>query len=138
MAAEAKQEDKKAQFKTHEFKDIQGLETELDSCKDSKRIFLLFCGNEKDGKSWCPDCVAAKPIIEKNYEYLKAGDTFITVFVGDLPTWKNKQHPLRIDDKFKVTGVPTLFLYKSQQRLVEPQCADTNLVKMLFEGDDDE
>lgn len=139
MAAEAKQEDK-GNDKKPEFKSCEGHDALSEILKESKdkasRIFLLFSGNEKDGKSWCPDCVAAKPIIQKNYEYLKEGDLFITVYVGERDVWKDKTNIFRTDDNFKVTGVPTLLLYGTEKRLVEPQCANSNLIKMLFEDDD--
>ena len=109
----------------------------LAACK-SERIFLLFCGNIVGGKSWCPDCVAAKPVIESNLKYLKADDTMVTVYVGERAEWKDKNNVFRTDDRFKVTGVPTLLQFGTVQRLVEPQCANSNLVQMLFEGDDDE
>lgn len=111
---------------------LDELNTLLDKI-ESKRIFLLFYANLIDGKSWCPDCVAAKPIIDDNMKYLeKNSDTFITVYVGDKPTWKDPEHVLRHDDRFKVTGVPTLMLYKTDKRLVEPECQNGDLIKNLF------
>ena len=107
----------------------------LAACK-SDRIFLLFCGNIVDGKSWCPDCVVAKPVIEANVKYLTKDDTLITVYVGERAEWKNKDNVFRTDDRFKVTGVPTLLQFGTVQRLVEPQCANNNLVQMMFEGDE--
>ena len=63
LTIEAKQDKEKKP----EFKSCEGhvaLNEILKEFKDkSSRIFLLFFGNEKDGKSWCPDCAAAKPII---------------------------------------------------------------------------
>merc|ERR1740123_1005448 len=88
----------------------------------SERIFLLFCGNIVGGKSWCPDCVRAKPVIESNLKYLKKEDTMITVYVGEMAAWRNKHNVFRTDERFKVTGVPTLMRLGSVQRLVEPQC----------------
>ena len=71
-------------------------------------------------------------------KYLKKTDTFITVYVGEKAEWKDKQNVFRTDKRFLVTGVPTLLQYNTQKRLVEPQCANSNLVKMLFEEDDDQ
>ena len=122
-----------------EFKSCEGhiaLNEILQESKDkSSRIFVLFFGNETDGKSWCPDCVAAKPIIQKNYQYLKSGDLFVTVFVGKRDVWKDKTNVFRTDHNFKVTVIPTLLLYGTERRLVDPQCANPNLVKMFFEND---
>ena len=107
----------------------------------SKNIFLLFCGNEdENGNSWCPDCVVAKPKIKKAMNVLKDEKdwTFITVYVGERAIWKDKKNPFRTDERFKVSGVPTLLLYKTQKRLVEGEIKEAS-AKMLFEDayDDD-
>ncbi|EFO25667.1 hypothetical protein LOAG_02819 [Loa loa] len=52
------------------------------------RTVILFTGSKDDGKSWCPDCVRAEPIIEKVIEEIvSSGDldtdfTFIECSVG--------------------------------------------------------
>eukprot|EP01083_Nonionella_stella_P194434 717207_1 len=138
---EQKKEDKKEVKKDDYILTCEGFDalTKLLDTVKSKRIFLLFCGSLINGKSWCPDCVASKPVIEQNMKYVnKDTDTFITVYVGDLRYWKDKNNPFRTDKRFKVTGVPTLLQYGTQKRLVEPQCCNNNLVQMLLEGDDDD
>ena len=70
--------------------------TELESLvtkhkEDKKSVIVLFTGTKRaeDGKSWCPDCVVAEPVIESVVEQLKDNNSdlvFITVPVGDLPT----------------------------------------------------
>lgn len=66
--------------------------TELESLVDEhakKTIVLLFTGTKlTDGKSWCPDCVVADPVIEGVVKQMSSDDSlaFITVPVGDLPT----------------------------------------------------
>ncbi|KAK6021503.1 hypothetical protein OSTOST_12824, partial [Ostertagia ostertagi] len=75
------------------------------------RVFVLFTGSKVDGKSWCPDCVAAEPTIESvlHSEDAKSLDaTFITCFVGGREYWKNPTCPFRTDPAFKLTCVPTL------------------------------
>eukprot|EP00483_Globobulimina_turgida_P011457 UN11479 len=67
----------------------------------------------------------------------KDRDIFITVYVGEKAFWKDKKNVFRTDKRFQVSGVPTLLQYKTQKRLVEPQCCNSNLVKMVFEDDDD-
>ena len=54
---------------------------------EDKKVILLFTGTKKsDGKSWCPDCVVADPVIESVVkEILDSDMVFATVFVGDLP-----------------------------------------------------
>ena len=52
----------------------------------SNIIVLLFTGSKNEnGKSWCPDCVVAEPVIESVLQQLRSNDclVFITVPVGD-------------------------------------------------------
>jgi hypothetical protein len=71
---------------------IDNLETLLQTLKEqandkNKSIFLLFTGSkDSSGKSWCPDCNIADPIIEQviNEQTYDSDDyLFITVFVGE-------------------------------------------------------
>eukprot|EP00483_Globobulimina_turgida_P007985 UN08001 len=82
--------------------------------KNRERIFLLFCG------SWCPDCVKARPIIDSNLDLLnKQNDLFVNVYVGSSSFWKNKRNIFRRDKRFKLTAIPTLIEYNTQNKLVE-------------------
>ncbi|KAI7697264.1 Thioredoxin domain-containing protein 17, partial [Sarcoptes scabiei] len=76
----------------------------------TKTIILLFTGTKNSaGKSWCPDCNVADPIIEKVHNDLNDPNlTIATVFVGDLSSWKNGENPFRRHPKFQVNCVPTL------------------------------
>eukprot|EP01084_Bolivina_argentea_P312308 540685_1 len=64
--------------------ELNKLLKEYENKKEKKdRIFLLFCGSIIEGKSWCPDCVVAKPIIDDNLHELNTkSDLFVTVYVG--------------------------------------------------------
>lgn len=43
-----------------------------------------------------------------------AGDVaLLKAYVGDRPTWRNPQHPWRVDPRFKLTGVPTLIRWEN-------------------------
>jgi len=99
-------------------------------------VVLLFTGTKQaNGKSWCPDCVVADPVIESVTQQLKTADlTFITVPVGDLPTWKSPDNQYRKHPVYSVDCVPTLINVTKSQRLEEGGCADEKLVKQLFEG----
>ncbi|KAI2806392.1 hypothetical protein RDWZM_006640 [Blomia tropicalis] len=103
----------------------------------TKTIVLLFTGTKtENGKSWCPDCVVADPIVESVVDQLKSDDgiVFITVPVGDLPTWKSASNQYRSHAQYKVSCVPTMINLKKGQRLEEGGCADENMVKQLFQG----
>lgn len=56
---------------------------------EQQNVVLLFTGtkNESTGKSWCPDCVVAEPIIKAVTQEIADLDIcFITAYVGDLPS----------------------------------------------------
>lgn len=58
------------------------------------------------------DCVRAEPVIYKKLEASSDNVALLRAYVGDRPTWRNPQHPWRVDSKFKLTGVPTLMLWE--------------------------
>ncbi|XP_003386713.1 PREDICTED: thioredoxin domain-containing protein 17-like [Amphimedon queenslandica] len=98
------------------------------------KIFVLFCGStdQQTGHSWCSDCVKADPVIE-NVASKQSSGVLITCSVGDRPAWKDLNNPFRTN--LKLTGVPTLMEWETTKRLNPEQCADEDLVKMLFEED---
>ncbi|CAB4268009.1 unnamed protein product [Prunus armeniaca] len=63
--------------------------------------------------SWCPDCVRAEPVIYKKLEATADDVALLRAYVGDRPTWRNPVHPWRVDSRFKLTGVPTLFRWEN-------------------------
>ncbi|WAR02767.1 TXD17-like protein [Mya arenaria] len=99
-------------------------------------IFALFCGSiGKDGKSWCPDCVVAEPVINANLSKIADDGVFIYCSVGDRTFWKDQNNAFRKDPSLMLKGVPTLLKLGQPNRLVEEQCAKTDLVEMLFADD---
>ena len=68
------------------------LKTQMESLREneetkSKQIFVLYTGDKTEsGKSWCPDCVDAEPVIKCNLGLLDDNSVFITCFVGDRET----------------------------------------------------
>ena len=103
--------------------------------KDAERIFVLCTGkvDPATGKSWCPDCVKADPVVEKCKEELPTHDVFITCVVGDRPTWKDPNNEFRVDSEFLLKGVPTLMKWGTSERLGDNDCSNEDLVSMLFE-----
>lgn len=59
------------------------------------------------------DCVRAEPVIYKKLEASSDDVALLRAYVGDRPTWRNPQHPLRVDSTFKLKGVPTLILWEN-------------------------
>ncbi|XP_041377040.1 thioredoxin domain-containing protein 17-like [Gigantopelta aegis] len=100
-----------------------------------KTLFALFCGNEDPatGKSWCPDCVVAEPVVERNLKHVPDDAVLIHCSVGDRPYWKDQNNAFRTDPKLKLKSVPTLMKVGTPQRLEEEQCTKDDLIQMLFE-----
>lgn len=98
--------------------------------------FVLFSGSvdPSTGKSWCPDCVVAYPVIQAALEKTApANANFLYVSVGPRDFWKDKNNVFRQDPRTKLRSVPTLIKYGSAQRLEEGNCARAAMVEMLFE-----
>lgn len=43
----------------------------------------------------------------------RTGGTLLEVEVGPKVAWKSKEHPLRLDDKLKLTSIPTLMKWQN-------------------------
>nr|ADR70873.1 thioredoxin-like family protein [Hevea brasiliensis] len=76
-------------------------------------ILLLADKDPSTNLSWCPACVRAEPVIYKKLEASSDDITLLRADVGDRPTWRNPQHPWRLDSRFKLTGVPTLVSWEN-------------------------
>jgi len=100
-------------------------------------IFVLFTGkaDPTTGDSWCPDCVAADPVIEKCVPEISDENVFIVCVVGDRPTWKDPKCIFRTDPDTKLKGIPTLVKWGTKGRLNSDECAKADLVSMLFTED---
>ncbi|KAG0041420.1 Thioredoxin domain-containing protein 17 [Gryganskiella cystojenkinii] len=100
----------------------------------NKDVFVYFYASidPATGKSWCPDCVTAGPIVQKHFSGLEDA-VFIDAPVGDRPTWKNPEHPLRHDKIIKISAVPTLVRWSTKSQLVENDCEDPIKLKAFVE-----
>ncbi|XP_003469685.1 thioredoxin domain-containing protein 17 isoform X1 [Cavia porcellus] len=99
-----------------------------------KTIFAYFSGSkDAGGKSWCPDCVQAEPVVREGLKHVSEGCVFIYCQVGEKSDWKDPNNDFR--KKLKITAVPTLLKYGTPQKLVESECLQENLVEMLFSED---
>ncbi|XVF79587.1 hypothetical protein PTKIN_Ptkin15bG0001200 [Pterospermum kingtungense] len=48
----------------------------------------------------------------------------LRAYVGDRPTWRNPQHPWRLHSTFKLTGVPTLVKWDSENNAIKARLED--------------
>ncbi|EEF49186.1 thioredoxin-like protein Clot [Ricinus communis] len=84
-----------------------------EAAKNKANLILFLADKDPSTNlSWCPDCVRAEPVIYKKLEASSDDVTLLRAYVGDRPTWRNPQHPWRVDSKFKLTGVPTLVCWE--------------------------
>uniref|UniRef100_A0A0M3HPT3 Thioredoxin domain-containing protein 17 n=1 Tax=Ascaris lumbricoides TaxID=6252 RepID=A0A0M3HPT3_ASCLU len=98
---------------------VEGYEALKKAIEGSKtRTVILFTGSKDSGKSWCPDCVAAEPVIAKVIGELSGSNfanehdiRFIECSVGPREYWKDAKNPFRTDDHFKLSCIPTLIEY---------------------------
>lgn len=118
---------------------VEGLEEYKKKTEEykGKVIFAQFSGSaDSEGKNWCPDCVAADPVIKKCLSSAPDDAVFIHCGVGDRTFWKDQSNGFRTDPELKLKSVPTLMVVGKPQRLQEEQCANEELVKMMFTDED--
>ncbi|KAG8001923.1 thioredoxin domain-containing protein 17 [Larimichthys crocea] len=102
--------------------------------RKGKDIFAYFSGDkDAQGKSWCPDCVKAEPVVRGELSHLPEGSVFIYCQVGERAYWKDASNDFK--KTLKLSGVPTLLRYGTPQKLVEEECFKAELVKMMFTED---
>merc|ERR1711915_85238 len=106
-------------------------------CK-TDRLFVLFSGSidAGTGASWCPDCVAADPVVA---EALKDADDDLVLIhcaVGQRGFWKDQSNVFRTDPKLRLKGVPTLLnWHEPEKRLVEENLQKLSMVQLLLSED---
>lgn len=115
---------------------IQEFKDKLQAVKSSKKTIIAMFSGGKDagtGKSWCPDCVTAQPVVDA--VVAQASDNIIYIYcsVGGRDFWKDKNCVFRTDPDLRLKSVPTLMKIGTPERLQEAQCADRTLVEMVFD-----
>ncbi|KAB1224794.1 Thioredoxin-like protein Clot [Morella rubra] len=105
----------------------------------NKANLILFLADKDPSTSlsWCPDCVRAEPVIYKKLETTSEDVALLRAFVGDRSTWRNPQHPWRVDSRFKLKGVPTLIRWENdriQGRLEDHEAHIENKIDALVAG----
>ena len=109
--------------------------TEVNKVKGSGApVFVLFSGSkDAGGKSWCPDCVTAEPVVDAGLTKAPEDAVFIYVGVGGRDFWKDPKCVFRTNSQTRLKSVPTLIKWGGPERLEESQCANKDMVEMLFE-----
>eukprot|EP00128_Syssomonas_multiformis_P015505 Colp12_sorted_trinity150504_noHs@35374 len=115
---------------------VEGFEAVQKAIAENKGkgdVYLWFSGSkDASGKSWCPDCVSAEPIIKSKFESV---DDAVLIYcgVGDRAFWKDQKNIFRTHADFKLTCVPTLMKLGTKQRLNDSDCQRADMVEMMFE-----
>ncbi|XVF79588.1 hypothetical protein PTKIN_Ptkin15bG0001200 [Pterospermum kingtungense] len=93
---------------------------------NNKANLIVFLADKDPSTSlsWCPDCVRAEPVIYKKLEASAEDVALLRAYVGDRPTWRNPQHPWRLHSTFKLTGVPTLVKWDSENNAIKARLED--------------
>merc|ERR1712117_612448 len=86
------------------------------------------------GKSWCPDCVVAEPVVDECLAACGDDVTFLYVGVGDRAFWKDPKCVFRTDERTKLRAVPTLVKWGTAKKL-DDNCHKKDFVEMLLEDD---
>ncbi|XP_034651117.1 thioredoxin domain-containing protein 17 [Drosophila subobscura] len=115
---------------------FQELQNMLDVHKNrTSPIYLYFFG-EKDskGKSWCPDCVEAEEGIMTAFRQYTKDALVLVVDVGNRDAWKDRSDANKFrKPPFSVNSIPSVLLWKGQQRLEGDQLLKSGLLKLFFE-----
>jgi len=83
--------------------------------QESKLVAIFMSGLEESGKYWCPDCEATRDNLN-NVLVPTAREKGIKAYhvdAGNRETWKNPENPLRKNEAFPVTKIPTIILFEN-------------------------
>lgn len=101
----------------------------------NKPLYILFTGSKVlSGKSWCPDCVAAEPLILSVLSSIEIGCIILRCLVDREP-YRNKDYPYRLNPLLHITCVPTLMKWENKKyiaRLNDSQSQDITLIMELI------
>ncbi|KAF6845206.1 thioredoxin-like protein 5 [Colletotrichum musicola] len=97
-----------------------------EASETGKPAYLVVYASHRNGRSWCGDCTAAEPYIEKKF----GGDaeTVRVVYAGLPDEWRTKDNAWR-QAPFNVTNLPTLIKVSGNnkwEKLVEADVYDQN------------
>lgn len=117
---------------------------------DRRRLVVLFTadknpdavcplprrGAKPPPESWCDDCNQAYEVLDDRVERQLAADAgfrFLTVFVGDRPSWKDPANRFRT--QHAITSIPTLRNLGSQRSISEADCLDQAQIDRVLSAD---
>ena len=116
-------------------------QSKLSACEVSagkRPLFILFTGSKDivTGKSWCPDCVVADPVIDEILNSLEDGCMLLYCSVDREP-YRTPVYPYRTHPIIQLKCVPTLIKYQNGKviaRLNDSQCQEKGFVQDLVDA----
>ena len=104
-----------------------------------KTYIVIFKGSvdPKTNMNWCSDCRKAEPNINKILKPFCQENKIrvYSVQVGLKDEWKDKNHLLRKNKFFRLTGVPTLIYVNNEMpiiRLVEDDLSNVKIMESFL------
>ena len=99
------------------------------------KVYVLFTGskNESTGKSWCPDCTRADPVIDKVMKEAGSGAVLVEAPVTREELRGNSEYK---SNSIALRCVPTLIDWANpKMRLDDAQSQNEHLVRELIIGE---
>ncbi|KAH8276529.1 hypothetical protein KR044_004241 [Drosophila immigrans] len=98
-------------------------------------IYMYFFGEkDKNGVSWCPDCVAVEQIVDTAFrEKAHSNSLIFSVDVGNREVWKDdKTNKFRLPP-FNMSEIPSLQRWNGAERLDGDQLLKPSLLDLFFD-----
>ncbi|KAA0173588.1 hypothetical protein FNF27_04922 [Cafeteria roenbergensis] len=121
---------------TAEFDAVLAAQTEAAA---GKPVYAVFVGTPKPetGKSWCPDCVTAEPVIIATLADREGGARVMWCNVLRSEYKDHPEYPYRTHKLISLTSVPTVVKYvdgKVRAACVDDDCSKAARVRALLEA----
>ncbi|KIN07495.1 hypothetical protein OIDMADRAFT_16173 [Oidiodendron maius Zn] len=100
----------------------------------SQPSFLVVYASKTNGRSWCGDCRAAEPQVEK--VFASVPQTVRVAYAGQQGEWRDPSNGFR-QDPFQVTNLPTIIKVTADgewTRLVEADVNDQEKLAAFVES----
>ncbi|KAH8335136.1 hypothetical protein KR074_001179 [Drosophila pseudoananassae] len=118
------------------FVEMEKLLKQYEKQRDPIYIYL-FGEKDKQGRSWCPDCVEAEETIMTAFLTNAPEESLILVVdVGNREAWMDVKDNNFRKPPYKVDGIPSLLHWKGVERLDGDQLTKKTLLELFFEETD--
>ncbi|KAG9396845.1 Protein of unknown function DUF953, thioredoxin-like [Carpediemonas membranifera] len=110
---------------------------DVEAAGETALLWFYASEREETGRSWCPDCSAAEPVIAAAMETCRHESYMMIKCAVGLPlAWKDEDHPCRHMTFFDLKRLPTLLRLdhgKVVASVIEGDCSNTALVTEFFQ-----